>query len=154
MSLHRWRAPDTDQIGEVADRIAEIVQSLPDRRTALAQLIDALADRRLLADVLTDYCARWFVADDGQSILVGPELYWLLTASDSDDGRPFLSTLPEGYGPPSRLRGMLLVCVLQSLAAAQAPASGSIPIPQRIPAGTMATLNTTVVSQGLTVTAG
>lgn len=154
MSLHRWRAPDTDQLGEVADRIAEIIQSLPDRRSALAQLIDALADRRLLADVLTDYCARWFVADDGQSILVGPELYWLLTASDSDDGRPFLSNLPEGYGPPSRLRGMLLVCVLQSLAAAQAPHSGSIPMAQRIPVGGVATLNTTVVSQGLTVTAG
>jgi hypothetical protein len=155
MSLHRWRAPDTDQIGEVADRIAEVLQTLPDRRAALAHLIDASADRRQLADLLTDYCARWFVADDGQSILVGPELYWLLTASDNDDGRPFITSLPEGYGPPSRLRGMLLVCVLQSLAAARGPAAGnSIPLqPHRVPTG-VAPLNTTVVSHSITVATG
>lgn len=150
MSLHRWRAPDTEQLGEVADRIAEILQTLPDRRVALAHVVDALADRRMLAELLTDFSARWFIADDGQSILVGPELYWLLTAADDDHGRPFVSDLAEGYGPPSRLRGMLLTCVLQSLAAAQA----AVPLQSRsVAPGMVASLNTTVVSQGVTVNA-
>jgi hypothetical protein len=102
-----WREHDLEHLREVADRISAMIAADTDRRTALGRVARAVEQRGAMADLLIDYAGRWFKESNGQSLLIGPELYWLLTESDDE---------PQAdRGAAKRARGMLLLCVFDGL---------------------------------------
>jgi len=117
MALSQWRDQELIQLREVAGRIATVVHAGPDRRSALARLTAASENRDELANLLIEYSGQWFNECNGQSILVDPELYWLLTEPDLSSGTVQTETLEQGIA--KRARGMLLIFILENLARGQ-----------------------------------
>jgi hypothetical protein len=108
-----WREQDVEHLREVASRIAAMIAADTDRRTALGRVVRAVEQRGAMSDLLIDYAGRWFKESNGQSLLIGPELYWLLTESDEDPH--------ADRGAAKRARGMLLLCVFDGLSRHRPP---------------------------------
>ncbi|CAM4526166.1 hypothetical protein NONI108955_43505 [Nocardia ninae] len=119
MTLPQWPDHDITQLREVADKIATLIQRNAEGSGGLPRFVDALQQSGPIADLLIEYSVRWFNDSRGESVLLGPELYWVLTETVSPEDRG-----GEGYGQPAtnchpvtRTRQMLLICVLEKLSA-------------------------------------
>ncbi|WP_196814472.1 hypothetical protein [Nocardia sp. BMG111209] len=108
---------DVNQFREVAGRLATIIQNSQDRTTALNRFVEAVSDADVFTDMVINYAGRWLAETSGQSVLIGPEMFWQLSAPDIRAG----GLVGDGNGCGEngcgeRSRKMLLVCVLESLA--------------------------------------
>lgn len=119
MTLPQWPDQDITQLREVADRIATLIQRNIDGSGGLPRFVDALRQSGPIAELLIEYSVRWFNDSNGESVLLGPELYWLLTETVPVEDR---APAGEGFGqngmnchPVTRTRQMLLICVLEKL---------------------------------------
>ncbi|WP_405164243.1 hypothetical protein OG203_03750 [Nocardia sp. NBC_01499] len=119
MTLPQWPDHDITQLREVADRIATLIQRNVESTGGLPRFVDALRQSGPIAELLIEYSVRWFNDNNGESVLLGPELYWLLTETVPIEDR---GVAGEGFGqagmnchPVTRTRQMLLVCVLEKL---------------------------------------
>ncbi|PXX71208.1 hypothetical protein DFR70_101630 [Nocardia tenerifensis] len=119
MTLPQLPDPDITQLREVADRIATLIQRNTDGSGGLPRFVDALRQSGPIAELLIEYSVRWFNDSNGESVLLGPELYWLLTETVPVEDR---GTAGEGLGPAglnchpvTRMRQLLLICVLEKL---------------------------------------
>ncbi|MCX4090842.1 hypothetical protein [Nocardia sp. alder85J] len=107
---------DVNQFREVAGRLASIIQNSPDRTAALNRFVEAVSDADVFTDMVISYAGRWLAETSGQSVLIGPEMFWQLSSPDTratglvGDG----GCADNGCG--ERSRKMLLVCVLEGLA--------------------------------------
>ncbi|WP_069162656.1 hypothetical protein [Nocardia altamirensis] len=113
MTLPKRPDHDITQLREVADRIATLIQRNVEGTGGLPRLVDALKQSGQIADLLIEYSVRWFNDNHGESILLGPELYWLLTETvphEEDGGGSEVDCHPV-----TRTRQMLLICVLEKL---------------------------------------
>ncbi|MGF6881020.1 hypothetical protein ABIA39_000900 [Nocardia sp. GAS34] len=130
ISSHR---PDVGQFREIADRVVSLIQASSDRPGTLNQFIEAMSSAEMFTDLLIAYANRWFVETGGQSILLGPEMFWLLSSPDARGGTVIADAIPEAdtaRGSGERSRKMLLICLFESLAHQSWP---SIGIEPRIP---------------------
>lgn len=147
MTLPHWRDPDLEQLREVASRIVVLAKADTDQRTTLTRFTEATEHRDALVELLIDYSSRWFSQHKGQSVLVGPELYWLLTEPDGDEART-----TAGRGAAKRARGMLLMCLLENISRQERPLGVVAEAPRpsepahRQRKGPAHVLNTTVVT--------
>jgi hypothetical protein len=117
---------DVNQFREVAKRLASVLQSSPDRITALNTFVEAVSDPEVFTDIIVGYAGRWLSETGGQTVLVGPEMFWQLSAPGGR-GQASISessaSVETGCG--ERARKMLLVCVLESLAHNQQHSAGA-----------------------------
>lgn len=73
--------------------MAAVILSTVDRSTALNQLTEAADSAEAFTDLLIEYSSRWFHESGGQSILIGPELFWMLSEPTARQGAmPFEAT--------------------------------------------------------------
>lgn len=121
MSLNVWQDLGVEHFREVALRLASVIQSSVDKAAALNQLTAAADSGEAFTDLLIEYSGRWFNETGGQSILIGPELFWLLSEPSA---RKVIGGGSRGQEPmveqehtvSHRSRKLLLVCVLETLA--------------------------------------
>ncbi|MEU8894959.1 hypothetical protein [Nocardia sp. NPDC048505] len=119
-----WQDQGFDQFRDVARRLASVIQCSDDRAAALNQFTEGTRSGQSFTELLIEWSGRWFSESGGQQILVGPELFWLL--SEPDPRKGIRSQLPGGDGhgeaeptPGQRGRKLLLVCVLETLSQTQ-----------------------------------
>ncbi|AFU02256.1 hypothetical protein O3I_021485 [Nocardia brasiliensis ATCC 700358] len=119
MTLPKLADHDITQLREVADRIATLIQRNSDGSGGLPRFVEALRQSGPIAELLIEYSVRWFNDSNGESVLLSPELYWVLTETVPPEER---GTAGEGLGqagmnchPVTRTRQMLLICVLEKL---------------------------------------
>ncbi|MEV0250032.1 hypothetical protein AB0H76_25780 [Nocardia sp. NPDC050712] len=118
-----WQDQGFDQFRDVARRLASVIQCSDDRKTALSQFTDGTRSGEAFTELLIEWSSRWFNESGGQQILVGPELFWLL--SEPEPRKGIRSQIPGGDvreiepTPGQRGRKLLLVCVLETLAQTQ-----------------------------------
>ncbi|MFB8276659.1 hypothetical protein ACFYO1_43575 [Nocardia sp. NPDC006044] len=121
MSLTVWQDQDVDQFREVASRLASVIQSSVDRSGALSQLTESVESGDAFTDLLIEFAGRWFHETGGQSVLIGPELFWLLSEPNLRKGISSALRGPETapdleYSVSRRSRKLLLICVFETLA--------------------------------------
>ncbi|WP_225731899.1 MULTISPECIES: hypothetical protein [unclassified Nocardia] len=121
MGLTVWQDLGVEQFREVALRLASVIQSSVDKPAALNKLIDAADSGETFTDLLIEHSARWFHETGGQSILVGPELFWLLSEptpkkvlNGGARGQEIIAE--QEHTVSHRSRKLLVVCVLETLA--------------------------------------
>lgn len=120
MSSTVHNTQDVSQFREVAGRLASIIQSSPDRINVLNKLVEAVSDPETFTDLILRYAGRWLTETGGQSVLIGPEMFWRLSSPDGRTGALIAESSPSvDNGGGERTRKMLLVCVLESLAQSQ-----------------------------------
>ncbi|MFI9505707.1 hypothetical protein [Nocardia sp. NPDC052566] len=129
MPLTVWQDLGVDQFREVALRLASVIQSSPDKAAALNQLTEAADSGESFTDLLIEYSGRWFNETGGQSILIGPELFWLLSEptprkiiNGGARGQEIMTE--QEHTVSHRGRKLLLVCVLETLAQNQWVSNG------------------------------
>jgi hypothetical protein len=125
MSSSVCNTQDVSQFREVAGRLASIIQSSPDRISALNKLVEAVSDPETFTDLILRYAGRWLTETGGQSVLIGPEMFWHLSAPDGRNGALITDNSSGVDGCGERTRKMLLVCVLESLAQTQWHSAGT-----------------------------
>ncbi|MBF6328912.1 hypothetical protein [Nocardia transvalensis] len=120
MSSNVGQYQDMGQYRELAGRLASIMQSGPERAGALNQFIEAVSNPQMFTDMLIAYAGRWFNETGGASVLLGPEMFWALSAPDAPVGNSLaaeMATYAEGsISGGERNRKMLLICLLEHLA--------------------------------------
>ncbi|MCM6777530.1 hypothetical protein NDR87_28715 [Nocardia sp. CDC159] len=118
MSSSVGQYQDMGQYRELAGRLASLMQAGPERAAALNQFIEAVANPQLFTDMLIAYAGRWFNETGGASVLLGPEMFWALSAPDAPTGNSIAAEM-AAYAEISggeRNRKMLLICLLEHLA--------------------------------------
>ncbi|WP_254205844.1 hypothetical protein [Nocardia alni] len=111
---------DISQFREVASRLASVIQSSPDRINSLNKFVEAVSDPDTFTDMILRYAGRWLTETSGQSVLIGPEMFWQLSSPERRSGSLIADSSPcVDNGCGERTRKMLLVCVLESLAQSQ-----------------------------------
>jgi hypothetical protein len=121
MQLH------TKSFRDLAIRLASVMPG-PDRSGALNHFIDAASDPDKFIEALIAYAGRWFNETGGQSVLLDPEMFWALTASDSSLGEMLAelgSKSDTGYSSGGRCRSMLVVCLFETFTQNQWPVSST-----------------------------
>lgn len=155
MALPQSPDKDIEQLRSVAGRIATLIQNGDNKGAALSRFTEALTRDGQLADLLIEYSSRWFQDTNGKSILVGPELFWLLTAAESRGATDQSAPKPaEEYTEIRRSRHILLLCVMENLAGAESrpePTTGPEPKAKpetapRFPNGAPPVLNSRVTT--------
>ncbi|MFE7802937.1 hypothetical protein [Nocardia sp. NPDC057440] len=119
-----WQDQGIDQFREVGGRLAAVILSTVDRSTALNQLTEAADSAEAFTDLLIEYSSRWFHESGGQSILIGPELFWLLSEPNPRQANNTMIRSHEShptleYTVSQRGRKLLVTCVLEALAQSQ-----------------------------------
>ncbi|MFI5778287.1 hypothetical protein [Nocardia sp. NPDC051570] len=118
MSSSVGQYQDMGQYRELAGRLASLMQAGPERAGALNQFIEAVANPQMFTDMLIAYAGRWFNETGGASVLLGPEMFWALSAPDAPSGNSIAAEM-AAYAEISggeRNRKMLLICLLEHLA--------------------------------------
>ncbi|MEU0503889.1 hypothetical protein ACWEO2_11325 [Nocardia sp. NPDC004278] len=121
MAFHVWQDQGIDQFREIAGRLASVIQSGIDRSGALNQFAESVNNGEAFTELMIEYSSRWFTETGGRSILIGPELFWLLSEPSprraSGTGlRAQESYLDTELTAGQRARILLLVCVYEALA--------------------------------------
>ncbi|MFQ6326468.1 hypothetical protein ACLMAL_10060 [Nocardia sp. CWNU-33] len=118
-----WQDQGIDQFREIGGRLAAVILSTVDRSTALNQLTEAADSAEAFTDLLIEYSSRWFHESGGQSILIGPELFWMLSEPTARQGgnaiRSHESHPVLEYTVSQRGRKLLVTCVFEALAQSQ-----------------------------------
>ncbi|MFD0365171.1 hypothetical protein ACFQZZ_27380 [Nocardia sp. GCM10030253] len=119
-----WQDQGIDQFREIGGRLAAVILSTVDRSTALNQLTEAADSAEAFTDLLIEYSGRWFHESGGQSILIGPELFWMLSEPTPRQGGNGMIRSHEShpsleYTVSRRGRKLLVTCVLEALAQSQ-----------------------------------
>ncbi|WP_330251123.1 hypothetical protein OG874_33835 [Nocardia sp. NBC_00565] len=121
MALTVWQDQGIDQFREIAGRLASVIQSGIDRSGALNQFAESISSGEAFTDLMIEYSSRWFTETGGRSILIGPELFWLMSEPSprrvSGTGmRVQESYLDTELTAGQRARILLLICVYEALA--------------------------------------
>ncbi|MFX0580211.1 hypothetical protein [Nocardia nepalensis] len=122
MAFSVWQDQGVDQFREIAGRLASVIQSGIDRSGALNQFAESISSGETFTELMIEYSSRWFTETGGRSILIGPELFWLLSEpSPRRVSGTSLRAAQDSYMDTEltagqRARILLLICVYEALA--------------------------------------
>jgi hypothetical protein len=116
MSINVWQNQGIDQFREVATRLASLLQTGSDPAGAVGQFAAATTAEEF-TNLLIAYSGRWFHETSGQTALIAPELFWLLSEPDVTTTRAGLQDLGSGESSVGeRSRKLLVICLYEVVA--------------------------------------
>lgn len=116
--MNVWQNQNVDQFREIAGRLASVIETSLDRTGAMAQFTESLASAETFTELMIEYSGRWFTETGGRSLLIGPELFWLLSEpgprrNSGMRGQESPADFEQSAG--TRARKLLLICVFEAL---------------------------------------